>query len=189
MATEPRSDHPADHPGDHPGHAPESGGSSRFPTNPEHPEVRFEPRDIPFWSILIVAVVSCAIGAGLLVGVRALYWQVVATRRPTGTVTFPSLHSPSADLPPEPRLEQIDRLAKTPASNVSKWEKGEEKQLETYGPADEKGFVHIPLERAMDLLAGHLPARKTSAEPKFPDRGLVDDGASNSGRMFRGGQP
>jgi hypothetical protein len=185
MTTEPNPDASSE---PHADRTPES-GSSRFPTHPEHSEVRYEPRDISFAGILIVALACCAVGAGVLVGVRALYRVTVESRRPTGAATFPGLHGPSVDLPPEPRLEQIDRLAKTPASNVSRWEQGEEKQLETYGPSDEKGFVHIPLDRAMKLLAGRLPTRKASDKPKFPDRGLVDDGASNSGRMFRGGQP
>ena len=76
---------------------------------------------------------------------------------------------------------------KTPASNVSRWERGEEKTLETYGTSDEKGFVRIPLQQAMQIVVGQLPARKAANQPKFPDKGLIDAGESNSGRMFRGG--
>jgi hypothetical protein len=41
----------------------------------------------------------------------------------------------------------------------------------------------------MDLLADKLPHRKEkSAEKGTRDNGLVDDGASNAGRLFREGQ-
>jgi len=73
--------------------------------------------------------------------------------------------------------------------NVSRWERGEEKALETYGTSDEKGFVRIPLKEAMQIVVGQLPARKPADQPKYPDRGLIDAGESNSGRMFRGGSP
>jgi hypothetical protein len=43
----------------------------------------------------------------------------------------------------------------------------------------------------MDFLAGKLPARKEklTAEQARRQNGLVNAGASNSGRMFRGEQP
>ncbi|HXY36530.1 MAG TPA: hypothetical protein VEI07_20000 [Planctomycetaceae bacterium] len=162
---------------DEPGHGAE-------PSPPVRPEVRFEERDVRFRWVLIVTVVSCAIGIGVFVLVRGFYWAALEARKqPTA---FAPREKPTSQLPPEPRLELLDRLEKTPASNVARWEQGEEKSLETYGPSDEKNFVRIPLQRAMQMLAGHLPARKEADRPKFRDKGLVDAGESNSGRMFRG---
>jgi hypothetical protein len=157
------------------------------PSPPVRPEIRFEERDVRFRWVLIVAVVSCVIGCAIFVLVRGFY-QVVLESQPDGQATaFAPSEKPTSQLPPEPRLELLDRLKKTPASNVSKWERGEEKSLERYGPSDEKGYVRIPMQRAMEILAGHLPARKEADRPHYKDKGLVDAGESNSGRMFRGG--
>jgi hypothetical protein len=166
-------------------HAAEQGPGSE-PSPPVRPEIRFEERDVRFRWVLIVAVVSCVIGGAIFALVRGFY-QVVLQSRPEGQATaFAPSEKPTSQLPPEPRLELLDRLKKTPASNVSKWEQGEEKSLERYGPSDEKGYVRIPLQRALQIVAGHLPARKEADRPKYKDRGLVDGGESNSGRMFRG---
>jgi hypothetical protein len=174
-SSDPNFDHPAE----------PSPGSE--PSPPVRPEIRFEERDVRFRWVLIVAVVSCVIGGAIFVLVRGFY-QVVLESRPEGQGTaFAASEKPTSQLPPEPRLELLDRLKKTPASNVSKWERGEEKSLERYGPSDEKGYVRIPLELALQIIAGNLPARKAADQPKFRDRGLVDAGESNSGRMFRRG--
>jgi hypothetical protein len=160
-------------------------GSGSEPSPPVRRGIRFEERDVRFRWVLIVAVVSSVIGGAIFVLVRGFY-QVALESRPEGQTPFASRETPTSQLPPEPRLELLDRREKTPASNVAKWERGEEKSLETYGPSDEKGFVRIPLQRAMQIVAGHLPARKDVDRPKYKDRGLVDGGESNSGRMFRG---
>jgi hypothetical protein len=50
----------------------------------------------------------------------------------------------------------------------------------------ENGFVRIPIEEAMTLLANKLPARPSPpARERQKENGLVDAGASNSGRLFR----
>jgi hypothetical protein len=168
------------------GHGAEPSPGSESSSAPERPEVRFEPRDVKFRWVLILAVAGCGVGAGIFMLVRAFYWTAIESRTARPSTAFAPYEQPMSQLPPEPRLELLDRLEKTPASNVSKWEKGEEQALETYGATNEKGFVRIPLERAMQTLAGHLPARKPADRPKFKDHGLVDGGESNSGRMFRG---
>ena len=91
-------------------------------------------------------------------------------------------------LPPEPRLEQINRLEKDKVSNTFAREKEKEDFLHSYGQTPEKGYVHVPIERAMDLLAGKLPARKEQPKDKqsLRENGLLDGGAPNSGQMFRG---
>lgn len=166
---------------------PPNAGADASP--PVRPENRFEERDVRFRWVLLITVVGGLVGAGIFFLVRGFYWMALESGAETRATTFVPPEKPTSELPPEPRLELLDRLAKTPAANVSKWERGEEKSLETYGTTDEKGFVRIPLERAMQLLADHLPARKATDRPNFKDRGLVDAGESNSGRMFRGAAP
>jgi hypothetical protein len=152
-------------------------------------EVQYERTDVSFRGILIGAVVGVVVAAGMFLVVRAFFWTALDSVAAGQGGPTSDLERPLGGLPPEPRLEQLDRSAGTPASNVATWEMGKEKRLESYGPSDEKGFVRIPLQRAMDLTAGHLPARKPDRQPKegspAKDRGLVDGGESNSGRMFR----
>ena len=58
-----------------------------------------------------------------------------------------------------------------------------------YGRAEEDGFVDIPIERAMKLLANKLPARATEDDRASRAGGLVDGGEPNSGRLFKKGGP
>lgn len=154
----------------------------------EHPSIKFEQRDISFRWVLIVAIAFFGVGAAMFILVFEFYradTKRLASRRES---EFPLAEHPSTALPASPRLEQIDRLAGIPAENVYLRLSAKEDQLELYGETGEKGFVHIPIRRAMESLAGRLPVRKHSPTGG-KDYGLVDFGASNSGRMFRGSPP
>ena len=61
--------------------------------------------------------------------------------------------------------------------------------LHRYGRADEDGFVYIPIDRAMKMLAKKLPARAAQDERPSRANGLVDGGEPNSGRLFKKGGP
>jgi hypothetical protein len=152
-------------------------------------EVQYERTDVSFRGILIGAVVGCVVAAGMFLVVRVFFWTALDSVAAGQGGPSSDLERPLDALPPEPRLEQLDRSARTSASNVATWETGQMKRLERYGPADEKGFLRIPLQRAMALAPGQLPIRKQDRQPKpgstVKDRGLVDGGESNSGRMFR----
>ena len=87
-------------------------------------------------------------------------------------------------------MEQINRMEKIEKGNVYLREETKEAKLANYGPVGD-GYVHIPIDRAMDLLADKLAARpeQPSEEQAKRQNGLVDAGEPNSGRMFRGPQP
>jgi len=106
-------------------------------------------------------------------------YETVARESP-----FPLAPEPSKTLPPEPRLEQLDRLKGVESSNAYERQLSKEEVLASYGPTEEKGFVHIPIEQAMHYLAGKLPARPEQADDQRAS-GLLDAGGPNSGRMFR----
>jgi hypothetical protein len=89
-------------------------------------------------------------------------------------------------LPVEPRLEQLDRVAEIETGNVNRRQRAAEALLNSYGPTEEPGFVHVPIARAMDFLVGRLPVREQQSTGHEHDQGLLDAGDSNSGRMFRG---
>jgi len=150
-----------------------------------HEDIKWETRDVPFRWVLIVSIAFVIIGSIIFTLVAAFFragTARLATRRES---EFPLAEHPSNALPPEPRLEELDRLRESPRENVYVRMEAKEDRLNEYGTTAEKGFVHIPIRRAMERLAGHLPVRKEQPSTN-KDYGLVDSGASNSGRMLRG---
>jgi hypothetical protein len=154
----------------------------------ENPSIAFEHRDVPFRGVLIIAIVGTGIGAAIF---ALVYWFFLADTRRLAyrrESEFPLAEHPSNALPARPRLEEVDRMEGAPSEDVYRRLLAQEEQLEAYGETKEKGFVHIPIRRAMETLADHLPVRK-ARPPTSKNNGLVDSGASNSGRMFRGASP
>jgi hypothetical protein len=150
-----------------------------------HPSVKFELRDIWFRPIFIGALIGIGIGALQLYFIKDLFRVHERTLAQRRASDFPLAEHPSTVLPLEPRLEQLDRMAEIEKPNVYLRELEKEKQLASYGSTSEKGFVHIPIERAMQRTAGHLPVRKQNMGQTENANGLIDAGESNSGRMFR----
>src|SRR5262249_4444120 len=134
---------------------------------------------------------------------------------------FPLATGPTASLPPEPRLEQLDRLSNSQQPTVQAQLRARIELLNRYGATADNQLIHIPIDRAMELLAGKLPARTEvsraygvtgadivgllggafgpllAAQALLPERteavlasfhrrenGLLNGGASNSGRLF-----
>jgi hypothetical protein len=154
----------------------------------ENPSIKFEHRDVPFRPILIIAILGVGLGAAIFALVYAFFradTDRLAYRRES---EFPLAEHPSNALPAKPVLEQVERLEGKPGEDVYQRLLAQEAQLETYGETKEEGFVHIPIREAMISVAGHLPVRKEHPAPS-KDNGLVDSGASNSGRMFRSASP
>jgi hypothetical protein len=59
-----------------------------------------------------------------------------------------------------------------------------EKTLHSYGNTNESGFVHIPIEQAMKLVAPTLETRQGDRQLPAKGFGLVGGGESNSGRLY-----
>lgn len=152
----------------------------------EHPRVRHEQTDVLFTWVLIVILAACAVLAGQYYVVWAFFQNRQAAQAKGKQSPFPLAPRPSDSLPSEPRLEEIDRQAGIEASNVRARELTKEQLLHRYGPAADKEFVHVPIERAMQKVLADLPVRPQSERQNSKDAGLVGAGASNSGRRFRG---
>jgi heme/copper-type cytochrome/quinol oxidase subunit 1 len=150
---------------------------------PQHPEVRHEPSDASLGGVIMVIVWAMFLGAVILVLVWQFFVQYRAHEDQLRASPFPLALKPSESLPPEPRLEQLNRLANDPISNVYLRQQAREKKLNSYGHTEDKGYVHVPIERAMQAVVGELKARKDTSEPR--ENGLYDAGESNSGRLFR----
>ena len=107
--------------------------------------------------------------------------QEAAKRSP-----YPLAPTLSAQLPPEPRLEQLDRLAGVESSDVDKRLAAQRRRAQQLRANRRKGI------RPHSHPAGHRGGRRQVAgaqaarRPTTNDNGLIDAGESNSGRMFRG---
>jgi hypothetical protein len=148
----------------------------------EHPSVRYEKTDAGRLGVLLVLGASVGLAAVTYLGVWGFYTRyrdhlAVERRSP-----YPLATTPANVLPPEPRLEQLDRLSGVGTELARR--QARERLLRSYGTTADKGYVHIPIERAMALVAGKLPVRAEAVD-HGRDQGLVAAGEPNSGRMFR----
>lgn len=151
----------------------------------EHPRVHFETRDANFrWVIglILSALVFAAFTHWVLWVFFLRYdrYQSDIKKSP-----YPLATTPANGLPRGPRLEQVDRLAKDEQANVYVLEAKYEAELASYGTTPEKGYVHVPIDVAMDMLIDKLPARKEAPASDRKSAGLLDSGEPNSGRIFR----
>jgi hypothetical protein len=165
----------------------------------DNPDVRHEDRDVNVRGIFVFVVL---LGVLVLLSCALMYWlfgYFARTEAREKETVFPlavaerqePLQKRLARLP-EPRLEGIEPGSLN-RSGVAGWPSygpeqalREQRLLDEYGWVDRKaGVVRIPIDRAMELLAGKLPARPedSSSQPE-PRRQLSD---ANSGRT-EGGQ-
>jgi hypothetical protein len=151
--------------------------------------VRYERKDIRLGCLLAFMVVAVCVIATLGYGVWRFFWWQAGVQQEAKRSPYPLAPALSAQLPPEPRLEQLDRMAGITSADADKSLAAKEKALDSYGPTADKGFVHIPIRQAIKAVAGKLPVRKQPPPPPADQRGLLEGGQSNSGRMFRGPLP
>lgn len=152
----------------------------------EHPAVHREPRDVRFARAIWVILGALAFGVVELWGVWRFFLDRQHREEQLNASRYPLGQQESGRLPAAPRLEQLDRLAGITAENERDRELADEQLLSSYGTTPEKEFVHIPIDRAIDLVVPTLKARKEEpAETAGKSRGLVNAGESNSGRIFQ----
>jgi hypothetical protein len=109
-----------------------------------HP--RYESRDATVWLIVLFGLGLCLTLVCALVGgdlILAFFAEHRLQGRPTSATAL------TTEEPPRPRL-QID-----PAGDLNDLRRAEDTVLHSYGWIDRQtGTVRIPIDRAMDLLAG-----------------------------------
>lgn len=160
-----------------------------------NPEVRCEPRDVRLKPVLVTLAVALVAGVAIHVAVWLYFHAYRAHQDRVKASAFPLAEVPADGPPAGPRLEQVQRLPPetgkgalpAPEANREAYHPSR-RSLDGYGEAGERGFVRVPVERAMDHLAGKLPSRKEpDADERRRSGGLVASGESNSGRAFRKG--
>ena len=148
----------------------------------EHPTVHRESRDASLRLVLAVLL------GGLLVGGAAGFatWRFVMPEQGGQRRSYNSYAPPplATELPPPPRLDPL--MLKEPELREPRPYGIEAvERLHRFGPTDEAGFVHIPIDQAIELTAGTLPAPKSLPNDTVKDQGLVGGGESNSGRLYQ----
>jgi hypothetical protein len=152
----------------------------------EHPAVRFERSDVNFGWIMSILIVSICLATLMFLALLWFFHNYRDYQAAIKKSPFPLAPTQSQALPPEPRLEPLDRVHGIETSNAYERQAAKEETLNHYGRTAEPGFVHIPIDRAMTVLEKKLPVRKEPAASQAKENGLLDEGASNSGRLFRG---
>ena len=156
---------------------------------PENPSVHFEASDVNVRWLLILGIVALIL-APIIHGV--VYWFFRSNQNVQATAkesSFPLASSADKELPPEPRLEQADRLGPPDEKGYGPQRPARKEAIpDGYGRTEEKGYVRIPIERAMQLLLEKkkLRVRESNTEEKKREEGLIGGGESSSGRRFRG---
>jgi len=149
-------------------------------------KVHFEPTDISLRGVLIVVVV-----AGLLMPLHQfcmmMFFQHEERSERVGhPAELPRTMDENGVLPVEPRLEQLDRLAGIATPDDGRQQMLAEATLNSYGSTQDKEFVHVPIHWAMEQVVSRLPVNVSKSHGPVSNRGLLDAGEPNSGRMFRG---
>lgn len=138
----------------------------------------YETRDLPVGAILRAGFLLVGAGAVVLIAITLVqYWWMGYIAPPI--VQPPSLETPQkVTLPPPPRFEAI------PGAALDQLHTGQLEQLESYGWVDQKaGIVHIPIDRAMDLMQVQgFPIQPEAATKTFDSAGNELPSSSSSGR-------
>ena len=113
----------------------------------------YETRDVNIRGAYTFALTLFAVLVIVIFGMRGLFWHFESTQ-PLGPETTP--FKSARELPPTPRL-QVD-----PRQDLAHMKEQQQEILNSYGWADQgTGKVHIPIDRAMDLLLQRgLPVRQ-----------------------------
>jgi hypothetical protein len=136
--------------------------ASKNPESLEHASVNYERTDASFRWVLGLLLAAGALAVIIYLAILGLFVDYRSQLDEERRSRYPLAPGPRTELPPEPRLEQLDR--KEGISPGQSRQKAQWEQLHRYGETGEAGFVHIPIERAMKLVAGKLPVRKEKKE-------------------------
>lgn len=158
---------------------------------PFHPQVHYERTDARFGCILSVLVAAIILAVVVFYVVWHFLIGYLDYQAETKNSRFPLANSTANSLPAQPRLEQINRMAGIESANVFAREASKEAILHSFGKTQDAGYVRIPIDSAMDLLAQQDlgRTRPQAGEQSRGQDGLVDGGGPNSGRMFRRNAP
>jgi hypothetical protein len=128
--------------------------------HPEKPGIGYEPRDASVKGLVQFAFWMAVVLAVTLFAMRG-FFDYLKKVEPLGPTSSPLVKEGERVLPPSPRLQVH------PHQELVDYCAEQQREVNSYGWVNEQvGVVHIPVERAMDLiLARGLPTRAPSEVP------------------------
>src|SRR5437870_11272418 len=114
----------------------------------EHPSVRHERSDASFGWVLGLSIVALCLGVVILVVLLSFFYRYRDYQAALKRSPYPLAPTPHEELPPQPRLEQLDRLNGSDTSNGHERQTSKEGILNRYGSTSDEGFIHIPISQA-----------------------------------------
>jgi len=154
---------------------PSSEGEARL-----HEEVKYEESDVSLAGVIAILIAIALVFAGVFF---LCAWMLMMSQPNSWRAASSSNYAVPADQKPAPpRLEPLD-FEGAAATDVFAKQLKLEHTLHTYGDTAVDDFVHIPIERATQLVVQSLPVREGS-QPPAKSFGLVGGGESNSGRLY-----
>ncbi len=122
--------------------------TTQEPRPGDHPLGGHETRDVRFGPILWSAVAALVLIPAIMLGLRFLFDYYALRQTELSPAQNPLAAEYGRRLPPEPRLQPV------PVLDLRALRAEEKAQLDTYGWVDRKaGVVHIPIDRAIDIIA------------------------------------
>jgi hypothetical protein len=150
-----------------------------------NPEVRFETSDVNSGQIVSFGIGFALLVVGSLGCSWLLFWVVERAENKSKVSPLPPAAVDSNPLPPHPRLEALEDVRE---HNIALWPPRAANYLapqqEILTKGDRQADI-LPIQDAIDKLAGKLPARKNAPPKDFaPDL----PSQSSSGRTVKGGR-
>jgi hypothetical protein len=136
-----------------------------------HPEVTYDTSDLSARGVFLFLVFLAVGGTLLAVSLWGVY-KYIANVKSVASLDQSPLSTPSRELAPIGGSSALKfpapRLQPDPVADMNAFRASEEETLNSYGWVDESaGKVHIPIERAIDLLSAvGLPVRQDAPAGK-----------------------
>ena len=132
-----------------------------------HPEIGYERSDASMRGVLAFILVLAIVGIFVHLLLWGMYRYLASEARANDPVPNPLVYGQKPQEAPEPRLQ------KAPVADMNMMRLDEMQRLNSYGWVDKSaGVAHIPIERAMDLVAQRgLPTRAATKAPSSKPAG------------------
>jgi hypothetical protein len=143
------------------------------------PGAQYEHTDANVWVIVKFGIWLVASALVIHIGLGFMFSMLKTQASQSQPNEYPLAANTEPRLPAEPRLQQF------PRNEIYEFRKGEEQELHSYGWQNkDAGTVHIPIERAMQLVVQRgLPVAEAPAGGQEETPGLMPSDSS-SGRVM-----
>jgi hypothetical protein len=119
------------------------------------PDARHEPLDINTRPLKIAAIIFVIAMMVILLMLRLLFMRYENTAtHPHRDLVNNQVRDDATPTAPEPRIQGVPAFhGNVPRLDMEQLRRDADQRLHSYGKSDEPGFVRIPIDRAMQILA------------------------------------